>query len=174
VTKNKSNSKNPQVKSSNRVVSDREQHRNAPVSVARKLIKEARLLLSDPWSKKVHAPAEGWKTYNKGIHTRTQSKDMVDEIIILQKSGTVPVRINSKRLAAKLIYSENTVDTVIKLFVALDLIQPLGRGLYAVGQVLEAEAIEVLIPMEITLDDLRELRSLKVTRKKDGERLIGR
>jgi len=167
---NKETRRNPQGKSSKRIVGNREQHRNAPVAVARKLIKDARIFLSDPWSKKVHAPAEGWKTYNKGIHTKTQSKDIVDEIINLQKLGTVPIRINSKRLATKLIYSENTIDTVIKLFVELDLIQSLRRhGLYAVGQVLEAEATEVLIPLEITLDDLREIRSLKVTRNKRGE-----
>lgn len=168
MTKNKAKRGNPQGKSSKRVVGKNE-HRNAPVAVARKLIKEAYVILSDPWSKQVHAPAEGWETYNKGIHTRTKSSDMVDEIILLQRSGTVPIRVNSKRLATKLIYSENTIDTVLKLFVELDLIQPLGRGLYAVGQVLEAEAVEVLIPLEITMADLREIRSLKVTRNKQGE-----
>ncbi len=165
----KGTQKGPQGKDSNRVV-DNSEHRNAPAAVARLLIKEAHILLSDPLRAKVHAPAQGWKTYNKGIHTRTKSADMSEEIINLQRSGTVINRINSKRLATRRSsYKEKAIDESIRLFVELDLIQPLGRGLYAVGQVLEAEAIEVLIPMEVTLADLREIRSLKVTRNKQGE-----
>ena len=165
----KGTQKGPQGKDLNRVVNNSE-HRNAPAAVAKILIKEAHILLSDPLSEKVHAPAQGWKTYNSGIHTYTQSKDMSEEVIHLQRSGTVPVRINSKWLATRRSsYKEKAIDESIRLFVELDLIQPLGCGLYAVGQVLEAEAIEVLIPMEITLADLREIRSLKVTRNKQGE-----
>lgn len=158
-----------QGKKSNRVVSNRE-HRNAPVAVAQFLIKEAHIFLSNPLNEKVHAPAPGWETYNRGIHTRTKSSDMVDEIINLQKSGTVAIRINSKRLSSrKVSYKEKAIDESVKLFVELDLIQPLGRGLYAVGQMMEGETIEVHIPLEITLADLSQIRSLKVTRNRHGE-----
>ena len=123
---NKAPGNNPQGKDLNRVVNNSE-HRNAPAAVARLLIKEAHILISDPWSEKVHAPAQGWKTYNSGIHTYTQSKDMSEEVIHLQRSGTVPVRINSKWLATRRrsFYKEKAIDESIRLFVELDLIQPL-------------------------------------------------
>ena len=57
--------------------------RDAPATVAQFLIKEAHMLLSDPLSKKVHAPAQGWKTFNKGIRTYTQSTDMSEEMFNL-------------------------------------------------------------------------------------------
>ena len=172
----KSSRKGTQVKKSNRVVGKRG-HRNAPATVAKFLIKEAHIFLSDPLSEKVHAPAQGWKTFNKGIHNFTLSTDMSEEMINLQKSGMVVIRINTNQLARKLPSSTTTIDTVIKRLVEEDLIQLLDRGLYAAGQVLwdrakpyeEAEAVEVFIPLEITLADLREMRSLEVTRNQQGE-----
>jgi len=164
--KNKSNSKNPQGKSSNRAVGKRGY--NSVARLSRVLLTEIKTVLAEgPESENLHAPGPGWKTWHKTKRRYQSAIDMNEEMKAWLKGGVIPLRVNQNRLAKKKSLAEKTIFTAMRLLVEVGVIRPLpDRGLYWAGR--RDKSGETFIPIEIVLDELRDLRSVERADKETG------
>ena len=86
MTKNKSNSKNPQGKSAKREVRKRGYNSVARLSIV--LLAEIKTVLAEgPESKNLHAPGPGWHTWHKTKRGYQSAIDMGEEMKAWLKGG---------------------------------------------------------------------------------------
>ena len=138
--------------------------RNCVAAVVGLLAEEVRTVIKDGhhFSDRLHAPASGWEgEFHKGWDERATAFSRAREMEAITRSGFVPLRINTKRLAKKIGYAENNIYPVLKLLVKTGILEPMG-SLYVVGHHNGEE--EIFCPI---LEVQRELCGLKDPEKKN-------